>query len=225
MEKYLSLLSRTPLFKGTTPDEIGPMLGCLGAYKRTYAKDERVLRVGDITSSIGLVLEGSVLLVKEDVWGRRNILGKMKPGEFFAEPFAASMDTPLSLDVVASEDAVVLMIDVRRILTTCASSCERHSKVTRNLVSVLAKKALSFSEKIEHMGKRTTREKLLSYLSAESVRQGKLEFDIPYDRQQLADYLCVERAAMSATLSKLKKEALLDFEKSHFVLKGVIEDA
>lgn len=225
MENYLNLLSKTPLFMGTTPDEIAPMLGCLGAHKKTYSKDDRILRVGDITSSIGLVLEGSVLLLKEDVWGRRNILGKMKPGEFFAEPFAASMDAPLNIDIVAAEKTVVLMINVRRILTTCASTCERHSKVIRNMVSVLAKKALDFNEKIEHMGKRTTREKLLSYLSAESLRQGKLEFDIPYDRQQLADYLCVERAAMSVALSRLKKEALLDYEKSHFILKGIIEDA
>ena len=124
----------------------------------------------------------------------------------------------LNISVVAEEDCEILLLNVKRLLTSCPTACDHHQKLIRNLVSVLANKILLFNEKITHISKRTTREKLLSYLSAESIRQSSLSFDIPFDRQQLADFLCVERAAMSVELSKLQKEGLLVTKRNHFEL-------
>ena len=167
---------------------------------------------------MGLVLSGSTLVIQEDLWGHRNILSKCNTGDFFGEPYAATPGAILNISVVAEEDCEILLLNVKRLLTSCPTVCDHHQKLIRNLVRVLANKILLFNDKITHVSKRTTREKLLSYLSAESIRQSSLSFDIPFDRQQLADFLCVERAAMSAELSKLQKEGLLVTKRNHFEL-------
>ena len=177
-----------------------------------------------MTSTMGLLLSGSAIVIQEDVWGHRNIMAQILPGQTFAEPFAASNGTALNISVVVTKDCSLLYLDIHRILGVCPSACEHHTHLIQNLISVLAKKLLLFNEKITHMSKRTTKEKLLSYLSAEAQRQGSLSFDIPYDRQQLADYLCVERAAMSAELSRLQKQGLLTTNKNHFILQSVPDD-
>lgn len=120
--------------------------------------------------------------------------------------------------MVADEDCEIIFLNVQRLLVSCQTACEHHQKLIRNLVSVLANKILVFNDKITHVGKRTTRDKLLSYLSAESTRHSSLSFDIPFDRQQLADYLCIDRAAMSTEISRLQKEGLLKTNRNHFEL-------
>lgn len=217
MEQYLPLLARTALFQGLTEEELRQTLDCLGAVKRSYPRQSFLLRAGDQTQSVGLLLSGSALLIQEDLWGRRNILAKVGPGDTFAEAFAAA-GGPLNLSVVAHEDSEVLLLDLNRVLTLCPSGCPSHTKLIHNLVSVLAQKLLVLNDKITHMSRQTTQEKLLSYLSAQAQRQGSLTFDIPYDRQQLADYLCVDRAAMSSELSKLQKKGMLQYRRNHFTL-------
>lgn len=217
MEHYLPLLARTALFQGLTEEELGQTLDCLGALKKRYPKQSFLLRAGDQTQSMGLLLSGSALLIQEDLWGRRNILAKVGPGDTFAEAFAAA-GGPLNLSVVAHQDCEALLLDLNRVLTLCPSACPSHTKLIHNLVSVLAQKLLVLNDKITHMSRQTTQEKLLSYLSAQAQRQGTLIFDIPYDRQQLADYLCVDRAAMSSELSKLQKKGLLQYRRNHFTL-------
>ena len=167
---------------------------------------------------MGLVLSGSALIIQEDLWGHRNILSRCKTGDFFGEPYAAKPGSVLNISVVAEKNCEILMLNVRRLLVTCPTACDHHQKLVRNLVSVLANKILIFNDKITHISKRTTREKLLSYLSSESIKHSSLSFDIPFDRQQLADFLCVERAAMSVELSKLQKEGLLKTNRNHFEL-------
>lgn len=223
MEPYLFILKNSPFFTGMTEQEILSILKCVNAALVSRADGEYVLRAGESTSCTGLLLSGSVLVIQEDLWGHRNIIARLLPGDFFAEPYAATPGSVLGVSVVADGDCAYLLLNIARLLTVCPTVCEHHSRLIRNLVSVLARKVLLFNDKITHMSKRTTREKLLSYLSAESVRQGKLSFTIPYDRQQLADYLCVERAAMSAELSKLQREGLLRTCRSHFELTAVME--
>lgn len=218
MKKYLFILKSCPFFSGMTEQEILSILHCMDARVVTKARNEYIFRSGESTETMGLVLSGSVLVIQEDLWGHRNILAKVLPGDFFGESYAATPGSVLNISVVANEDAEVLMLNVSRLLTVCQTACTHHTHLIRNLVSVLAGKVLLWDNKITHISKRTTREKLLSYLSSESIRQGKLSFDIPYDRQQLADYLSVERAAMSVELSKLKKEGILDTDRNHFVL-------
>ncbi len=223
MEQYLFVLRNSPFFQGMTDEEILSVLHCVSAVTLQKEKDSYIFRVGDSAQAMGLVLSGSVLCVQEDLWGHRNIVDRIGVGECFAEPFAATPGAVLNMSVVAAEDCEIMLLNIERFMQTCPTACAHHSRLIRNLVSVMARKVLTLGSKITHMGKRNTREKLLSYLSAESMRQGKLSFTIPYDRQQLADYLCVERAAMSVELSKLQKEGYLKTNRNQFELFTQLE--
>lgn len=224
MEQYLFILRNSPFFQGMSEAEILAVIQCVSASVLRKKKDEYIFRVGDSTESMGLVLKGSVLVLQEDLWGHRNIIHRIGPGEYFAEPFAATAGSVLNVSVVADEDTECMLLNMERFLQTCPHACAHHNRMVRNLVSVMARRVLDLNEKLTHMAKRSTREKLLSYLSAESMRQGKLSFTIPYDRQQLADYLSVERAAMSVELSKLQKEGLLKTNRNHFELFARSQD-
>lgn len=218
MEKFLPVLRNSPFFAGLEDKEILAILGCVEASKISKAQGSYIFRAGDSTEVMGLVLSGKALIVQEDIWGHRNILSKCGNGDFFGEPYAAKAGAVLNVSVVAETDCEILLLNIKRLLITCKTACDHHQKLIRNLVSVLANKILIFNDKITHVSKRTTREKLLSYLSSESIRQSSLSFDIPFDRQQLADYLCVERAAMSVEISKLQKEGLFTTNRNHFEL-------
>lgn len=218
MQKYLPILRSCPFFNGMRDEEILSILHCVQASTTTRPRGFYILRAGDTTEVMGLVLSGSVLILQEDLWGHRNILSKCTAGDFFGEPYAATSGTVLNVNAVAEDDCTLLFLNVKRLLTSCPTACDHHQKLIRNLVSVLANRLLVFNDKITHVSKRSTREKLLSYLSSESVRQASLSFDIPFDRQQLADYLCVDRAAMSVELSKLQKEGILKTKRRHFEL-------
>lgn len=195
------------------------MLACLKAEKKDFPKEAFVLRAGDTAESIGLVLTGTVLVIQEDIWGNRNILSKAGPGQTFAAAYACAPGSRLNMSVVAETPITVLFLNVKRILTVCPSACSYHNRIIRNLLGELAGKNLQFSEKLTHVGQRSTRSKIMSYLSAEALRLGTYELDIPFSRQQLADYLGVERSGLSQELGKMKKDGLLDYRKSHFVLK------
>ena len=219
MKNFLPVIRSSPLFFGISEEELTAMLSCLDTKEEHFPKGAFLLRVGDTAESIGLVLEGSVLVIQEDIWGNRNILSKAGTGETFAAAYACAPAAVLNVSVTAEAPVTVLFLNVKRVLTVCPSACAHHSRIIRNLLGVLAEKNLRFGEKLTHMGQRTTRAKLMSYLSAEAQRRGKYEFDIPFSRQQLADYLAVERSGLSLELGKMRTEGLLDFHKSHFVLK------
>ena len=219
MKDFFPVIRSSPLFSGISGEELAAMLSCLQAETKEFPKDAFVLRAGDTAESIGLVLSGSVLVLQEDVWGNRNILSKAGPGQTFAAAFACAPGARLNASVLAETPVTAMFLNVKRILNVCPSACVHHSRILRNLLGELADKNLRFSEKLAHMGQRTTRSKLMSYLSAEAQRLGRTEFDIPFSRQQLADYLGVERSGLSLELGKMRDEGLLDFRKSHFILK------
>ena len=195
------------------------MLSCLQAEKKDFPKEAFLLHAGDTAESIGLILSGSILVIQEDIWGNRNILSKAGPGQTFAAAYACAPGSVLNVNVFAETPVTALFLNVKRILNVCPSACTHHSRIIRNLLGDLAEKNLRFSEKLTHMSQRTTRDKLMSYLSAEAQRLGTYEFDIPFSRQQLADYLGVERSGLSLELGKMRSEELLDFHKNHFALK------
>ncbi len=224
MRKYLSVIKGSRLFSDIRDDEIEAMLDCLSVRSREYAKNDFILRAGERTSSLCVVLSGSVHIIKEDFLGNRNIISEAAPGDIFAESYACVPDVPLGVSAAAAEPSSVMFMDARRILTVCGSACVFHARLMSNLLAVLAEKNLQFSDKLTHMTQRSTRQKLLSYLSAESVRRGSREFSIPFDRQQLADYLSVDRSALSGELSKMRAEGLLDYRKNRFILAGRAED-
>ena len=218
MKKYLSILRSSPFFKDLSDSEILSILHCVNAVTISRKRDSYIFRAGDATEVMGLVVSGCALVIQEDFWGHRNILSKCHVGDFFGEPYAASPGAVLNVSVVADEDCEIIFLNVQRLLVTCPTACGHHQKLIRNLVGVLANKILILNDKITHVGKRMTRDKLLSYLSAESIRHSSLSFDIPFDRQQLADYLCIDRAAMSAEISKLQKEGFIKTNRNHFEL-------
>lgn len=219
MKELLSVLKRSALFIGMDDAEIESMLGCLGAKHEDFDKNECILRVGDAPESVGLLLSGSVLIVQEDYWGNRNIRARVAAGQVFAEAFACVPGAVIDVSAVADEPSRVLWLNVGRVLHTCPTACAHHSRMIRNLLADLAANNLRTNEKLTHISRRSTREKLLSYLSAEARRRGQAAFSIPFNRQQLADYLSVERSAMSAELSKMQREGLLTVEKNRFSLK------
>ena len=203
-------MTSSPLFRDIAPADLASLLDCLAARERAYEKGAWLLRRGEWTDRLGLVLSGTVHILREDFWGSRSIVGLAGPGEIFAESYALAGE-PLEVSVLAASDARVLFLRVETALTGCG-------QLTRNLTALLAEKNLTLTRKMRHMARRTTREKLLSYLSAQALRSGGPEFDIPMDRQQLADYLAVDRSAMSAALGKLRDEGVLEFRKNHFRL-------
>lgn len=219
MDKFFNLIRSSQLFDGIAEEETKAMLSCLEARQERFQKGSYILHAGDVTESLGLILEGRVLVVQEDFWGNRNILTSSGPGQTFAETFACAQDAELNVSVVADTPVTILFLNVKRIIRPCSSACQHHSRMIRNLVSDLASKNLYFNEKLTHLGQRTTRMKILSYLSAAAQRNSSVEFDIPFSRQELADYLSVERSGLSRELCKMKEEGLLDFHKNHFVLK------
>ena len=216
MKQYLPLISRSSLFEKIEPSDLEAMLGCLGAHQRTFAKGGYIFRMGDRTASMGMVLEGSVRLEKEDYWGNRSILSSFGPGQSFAEVYACEPNLTFDINVVAAEHAVVLFLDVGRITAMCQSSCALHARLIRNLLGIVAKRTHALTRKIEHTAKRTTRAKLLSYLSDQAEHARSSRFSIPFDRQELADYLAIDRSAMCAELSRMKKDGIIDYRRNQF---------
>ena len=219
MKDFLPVIRSSQLFSGTSEEELTAMLSCLKAEKKDFPKEAFVLRAGDAADSIGLVLSGNILVIQEDIWGNRNILSKAGAGQTFAAAYACAPGSVLNVSVMTETPVTAMFLNVRRILTVCPSACSHHSRIIRNLLGEMAEKNLRLSEKLTHMGQRGTRAKLMSYLSSEAQRLSKYEFDIPFSRQQLADYLAVERSGLSLELGKMRSEGLLDFHKSHFILK------
>lgn len=206
----------SPLFKDINEKELDSLLLCLMPIVKSYSKDSIIFAEGEHVSTIGVVISGKVQIIKEDFYGNRNILTEIAENGLFAETFPFVKVEKLPVTVVAETDCEIMFINHKSITTGCALACGFHTKLIENLLFVIARKNLILNKKIEHFSERTTREKLLSFLFAQEKEANAKEFDIPFDRQELADYLCVERSAMSNELSKLRKEGILDFNKNHF---------
>ncbi len=223
VNNFFEQMQRTELFAGMTEEEAERMLSCFGAQTAAYPRGSYILREGETGGRLGVLLDGRALIIQEDFWGNRSLLSALEPGELFAETFACVPGSALSVSVAAKEACTVLFLDMERVFTMCPSCCRGHAQLVRSLLQELAMKNLRLNERLTHLGKRTTKDKLLSYLSARARQHGKREFDIPFTRQQLADYLCVDRSGLSVELGKMKREGILDFHKNHVVLRQAEE--
>ena len=211
-------LSKTVLFRGISAEEIREMLSCLRAEGKTYRRGETILQAGDTVTSVGLVLSGSVSIENDDAWGNKSILDSVQPGQVFAETYACVPGAPLMISAVAAEAAEILFLDMSRVLHVCSNACGFHNKLVRNLLAIASQKNLNLSRRIFHTSSKSIRGRLLSYLSYQSLQHGSRDFEIPFNRQQLADYLSVDRSALSNELSKMQRDGLLRTDRRRFTL-------
>ena len=216
MEKYLEILKKCPLFYNIEDDNLIRMLGCLGAKVAIFDKKYTIFAEGTVAKYIGVVLSGSAQVVQLDYYGNRSILSEIGVAEVFAEAFACAGMSAIPVSVIANEPSEIMLIDCEHILHTCSNNCVFHQQLIYNLMRDLAKKTIMFHQRIEITSKRTTREKLLAYLTIQSKRVGKNSFKIPFNRQELADYLEVDRSGLSVEIGKLREEGIIKSEKNYF---------
>lgn len=218
MKKYLDVLKKCPLFSDIPDENLLRMLGCLNARVERYEKKCTVCAEGSHARNIGIVLSGSVRLIQVDYCGNRNILSTVGSSGVFAEEFACAETDYMPVGVVANEDCEIMFISCSHILHICSNNCAHHQQLIYNLMKELARKTVTFHQRIEITSKRTTREKLLTFLSIEAAKSGKCEFEISLNRQELADYLAIDRSGLSTEIGKLKKEGVIDNWKNCFRL-------
>ncbi len=216
MEEYFDVMSQCPLFAGISQEELKSMLSCLDGKIIQTPKGSPVFLEGEPASFVGVVLSGKVQILRTDFYGNRSVLTVVSPGGLFGEAFACAGAETLPVSAMALENAGVLLLDCKRVLTSCPNACPFHKKLVQNLLRGIAQKNLILTQKIRCMSQKTTQEKLMEFLLEQAKQHGRAEFVIPYDRQALADYLGVERSAMSAEISKLKKAGRIDCSGSRF---------
>lgn len=218
MKKYIPVLKACGLFEEIEEENLLAILGCLGAKVISVEKDLTIFQEGTAAKYLGLVLSGAVQMVHDDFYGNRTIVTRIEAAGLFGESFACAGTEHLPVSFIAAQNGEIMLIDCNRITNTCCNACGFHKQVIFNLLHLMARKNLDFHQKIEITSKRTTREKLMTYLLMTAKQAGSNSFTIPYDRQALADYLGVERSAMSAEISKLRREGILECQKSHFTI-------
>ena len=218
MKNYFGILRKCSLFADIEDQHLIAMLSCLGAKRESFDKKYTIFAEGNPAKYIGILLSGSAQIIRHDYYGNRSIVAGVLPGELFGESFACADIKTLPVSIVANEPCEVLLIDGSHVLHTCSNGCEFHRRMIYNLMRDLAAKNIMFHQKLDITGKRSTREKLLAYLAYVERQTGKNEFEIPFDRQELADYLEVDRSGLSAEIGKLRREGVIYCRKNHFVL-------
>lgn len=218
MKKYFEILRKCSLFDNVEDENLMGMLGCLGATVKSFHKKEMIMAEGEPAIYIGILLTGAAQIEQTDYYGNRSIVAGLQPSELFGESFACAGVKTMPVDVVANEDAEIMFIDCLRITQSCSNACEFHRQMIYNLMKVVATKNLVFHQKIAITSKRSTREKLMAYLLLQAKKNDSNSFEIPYDRQGLADYLEVERSGLSVEISKLRKEGMIENKRNYFKL-------
>lgn len=218
MKKYLDVLAKASIFENIEHNQILSMLDCLSGYKRQYKKNAVIYDMGENIQSVGILLEGKIHIVSEDYNGNRNILSHIGIGEVFGESYACSRTNKNLHLVLAADDSTVLFIDLKRIVKVCSSACIFHTRLIDNLLRLISDKNIILNQKNEILTRRTIREKILLYLSRQSKRSGGNSFTIPFTRNELAEYLSVDRSALSRELSRMRDQGILNYNKNRFTL-------
>ena len=221
MKKVCDAMKKSVLFWDIKEEDLERVISCFDVKLSRYDRDEFVIHQGERAKGVGLVVSGQLHIIREDFLGNREILTEVGAGDIFDEVYAELADEYQSIAVVAVQPTEAAFFSIDKMLTTCSSNCTFHNIIIKNMLRVMAQKNLMLTRKMAHLSRKSIREKLVSYLSDESSRQGKREIKIPFNRQQLADYLSVERSALSRELSKMKEEGLIEFYKNQFVLYHV----
>ena len=220
MENFFEILSQCPLFHGIAASDLENMLKCLDAKSIKLSKGNPIFLEGDPAQFVGVVLDGAIQILQEDYYGNRSVLTILEPGELFAEVFSCAGLKAMPVSAIAIKKSTVLLLNCQQIFRVCGNACRFHNQLLQNLLQVMAMKNLAMTQKIRYMSQKTTKDKLTAFLLDQAKQNGSSEFTIPYDRQALADYLGVERSAMSVELSKLKRKGQIDTKGSWFCLKS-----
>ena len=205
-----------PLFENITPEERKSMLGCIGYHVASFRKGDIIAFEEENIRNVGIVLSGFVDMIKEDVWGNKVLVSRMGKDEIFGESFAWGKNKLSAVTFTVSEDADVMLIPLDRVMHSCTNTCVCHRQLVENMVHIIADKNRDLLRKIEVISKRTIREKLLAYLSSQAQSQNSRYFEIPLGRTELADYLCVDRSALTRELVKMRDDGLIDYDKNCF---------
>jgi len=207
---------KTPLFDGILPMDLKTMLGCIGYHIAAYGKGEIVAFEAENLRHIGIVLSGAVDMIKEDLWGNRTMLVRMRKDELFGETFVCGLSSTSVVTFAVSEAAQILFLPFDRVMNSCTNTCVFHHQLIENMVRVIAMKNLELMRKVEVVSKKNLREKILAYLSLQAQLHESRYFEIPLGRIELADYLCADRSALTRELSKMREEGLIDYDKNMF---------
>lgn len=218
MKQNLKVLMMTSLFQGVAENDLEAMLSCLGATERKYRKNDVILLAGTQVTSVGILVEGNAQITRDDAEGNRAILSELVKADLFAEAYVAAGSAEIPVTVIATSDCRIVWIPFNKIVGICSTACGFHRTLVQNMMRVIAIKNILMNEKMRILSCKTTKEKLMTYLSDYSERIGKNKFKIPFSRNELADFLSVDRSAMSRELSKLKAEGYLDYHKNEFKL-------
>lgn len=213
-----AVVKTNPLFANIDESQLESLVACLKAVRRVYKKNEFVFTAGERAAMVGIVLSGGVRVLMEDFDGQRTILAHAGPGELFGEAFSCARMEALPFSIAAAELSEIMLIDYRKIVTSCPSACAFHARMIMNMLQILAEKNLLLTRKIEHLSKRTMREKLLSFLSTQAFLAGSAVVEIPFNRRELAEYLCVDRSALSRELGAMRAEGLIRYTGRCFAL-------
>lgn len=217
MKEYISILNSVKLFKNIKENDIIPMLSCLGTKINDYKKGQFIFSVGDKVDHIGILLKGNVHVIKENFEGERTIIAALTTGDYFAEALccAGIKESPVSVEVIS--DTKIILLPFNRILNTCSSSCLFHTKLIENMLYVIAQKNILMQNRMDILSQRTLRLKVLNYLQSLAAKQGQ-NIVIPFNREEFANFLCVDRSALSHELSRMQNDGLIKFHKNHFIL-------
>lgn len=218
MKQYLKILKKCSLFRGIKEEDLPALLGCLGAKVEHFDKKYTILAEGTVATWIGILLSGAAQITRVDYDGNRSIVAGIEPSELFGEAFACADISSLPVSIIAGEPCEVMLISCQRILYSCSNACGFHQKMIFNLMKDLATKNMMFHQKLEILSQRSTREKLMTYLALRAKEANSNHFTVPFNRQELADYLEVDRSGLSAEISKLRREGVLESERNEFRL-------
>lgn len=223
MDPYHNMLLRSPLFSALTADELPHMLNCLNARKKQYTSRQFIIHEADVIEDVCIVLDGQVQIITEDIFGNRSITAKLGPGQLFGQVAASKLAQSSPVSVMADTDCEILLLKFHKLVAPCTRACSFHSRVIENMMNVLADKNLMMNRKLSILSQRSIRDKLLTFLSWQCQDHGCREFDIPFTRDELADYLCVNRSALSREISHMVSEGLIDTDRNHFIVHDSTE--
>ena len=221
-EKTLTTkITAFPIFNKIKEEDLSKLLGCVGYRIEQYKKGELIFVEGDYLENIGVIISGSVDMIKEDAWGTKTIVIRMSSPTLFGETFICGNDSITSVSFEAVEDTTVMFIPVHRAMHSCTNACAVHQQLIENIIKLIADKNLMLMRKMEVISKRTLREKIMAYLAQQAQQQGTKYFEIPLRRVELAEYLCADRSALTRELTNMKNAHIIDYDRNVFRLMQI----